>query len=65
MFADESTIRLNEFPRKHLRLPSTYPIGIEGGDKYFYKLNLFGAISCRGPSQFYVKKFKKILILKF
>ena len=54
VFVNESTIRLNECPRYHLRLPSKIPIGIVGGDKYFYKLNIFGAISCRGPSQFYV-----------
>ena len=66
VFADECTIRLNEFPRNPLRLPSSYPDGIEGGDKYFYKINLFGAISCKGPSQFYViSLIKKIYFLKF
>ena len=41
VFVDESTIRLNDYPRYHLRLPSKIPIGIVGGDKYFYKLNIF------------------------
>ena len=52
IYADESTIRLNEYLRYQLRLPSKNPRGIEGGNKYFNKINIFGAISCSGPSQF-------------
>ena len=54
VFADETTIPQNYFPRCHLRLRSTNPTCIEGGKKYFYKINLFGVISCRGPCDFYV-----------
>ena len=43
---------------------STNPTGIEGGNKYFYKINLFGAISCRGPCDFYVIFLIKILLFR-
>ena len=54
VFGDETTIRQNEFPRYQLRKRTSNPCGFEGGDKYFYKVNLFGLISKRGPNDFYV-----------
>jgi hypothetical protein len=55
-FADESFIRILEVPLYHLRIPCSAPNIAPVGDsnKYRAKVNIWGAISRHGQSNFVV-----------
>lgn len=62
IFVDETMVRMSEKPIYHLRLPSQYPKAIPCTSKFASKLNIWGGISSKGPTEFAVNQFSfKIL----
>ena len=53
VFADETSFWINEVPLYHHRHPNTHPIpaGFSSGLKI--KINVWGAISCRGTAAYF------------
>lgn len=54
LFVDETTIRVLEVPIYHMRKPSSKPAQFPLTSKIRYKVNLFGGISSKGPTEFVV-----------
>ncbi len=54
LFVDETTVKVMEIPLYHIRKRSSEPEGVASTAKIRYKLNVWGGISCRGPSDFVV-----------
>ena len=54
VFLDETMITLWDLPLYHWRLPGNYPDAIPCTVKDRKKVNVFGAISFKGPSKFAV-----------
>ncbi|RNA11758.1 hypothetical protein BpHYR1_040045 [Brachionus plicatilis] len=52
IFVDETMIRIFEKPRQHLRIPTSFPKSLPSTSKFDCKLNIWGGISCNGPTQF-------------
>ncbi|RMZ99546.1 hypothetical protein BpHYR1_048992 [Brachionus plicatilis] len=57
VFVDETTIRLSERPIYHLRYPCTYPKTMPCTSKHEGKINIWGGISHKGPTNFAKVKF--------
>ena len=54
VFLDETTVRVFEVPLYHWRLRTTYPKAYNGTKKFRQKLNIWGGISFKGPTNFAV-----------
>ena len=54
IFTNETMIPLWDLPIYHLRLPGSYPRAIPSTTKYRKKVNIFGGISFKGPTEFNV-----------
>ena len=54
VFLDETMITLWDLPLYHWRLPGNYPEAIPCTVKDRKKVNVFGAISFKGPSKFVI-----------
>jgi hypothetical protein len=57
VFADETTIRVLEVPLYHSRRKNERPHAISSNSKIRLKVNIWGAISYKGPSPFLVSFF--------
>lgn len=57
VFCDETTVRVLEVPLYHWRPVCTYPDTVPHTTKYRLKVNVWGAISFKGPSKFEVDLF--------
>ncbi|CAF1083718.1 unnamed protein product [Brachionus calyciflorus] len=56
IFVDETMIRIFEKPIYHLRLPTCFPKALPSTSKFACKLNIWGGISYKGPTEFAVFK---------
>ena len=62
IFVDESAMRTYEFPLFHSRFPSTYPDAVAIRSNVRIKINMWGGISFRGPTNFVA--FEKFVLVQ-
>lgn len=63
VFVDETTLKLFQPPFYHWRLPNKYPKAIPCTNKHKSKINIWGGISYRGPSDFSVRLISMFLFI--
>jgi hypothetical protein len=54
VFTDESSVWVNQLPLYHMRMAGTHSQCLESRSNSRIKLNVFGGISVRGPTNFQV-----------
>jgi hypothetical protein len=60
IFCDEANVRAAEIPLYHWRLKNGYPEKYGCAEKYRMKVNVWGAISFRGATEFKVEFYSTI-----
>ena len=57
VFVDETSVWVNQMPLYHMRQSGTSPEGLVSASNARYKLHVWGGISLRGPTSFFVRQF--------